>query len=520
MEEPAGTVLPGKGEVREITLSTNVNLPNVQTTMNRALYLPIVAVLLLICGAPSRSVAASIVKLSTSTYSAPEGNGQVSIMLVRTNSVDAVAGVTLTTSNLTAHAGLDYTELATNIVFGIGEMYRLLVIPLAMDGLLEDTEQFLLTIANPLDGTVLGTPSSASVQILNTGSFDFEWDQYFVQEDEVAVQVGISRNAHLEIPAALDVYTVDGPARAGLDYVSVSNRVRFETGERLQLVTVSILEDTLREGPETFTLKLANPTEGFALGRNITTTVKILDDDPTIHFESNADWIREDAGSLEVRVRRGGGGGRGPFTVEYATRAVTATPGKDYLETRGTLAFVEGETVGWFTVPILADQSPEKDEQFLIELSQAQGGAELGPAMNILKRVTIHDTSGETPHSLDQLKVGPDGGLSISLRGQTHSRYNDFISLFPLEQSSNLGNWGALGMLFRTNRSVQPLIYAGSIPRGPTSGFFRTPTRQFLTPTVPPTGPHAVGRLDRWLSDPSRRNRFGISTNNSFQVSI
>lgn len=389
-----------------------------------------------------------------------------------------------------------------------------------MDGLVEDTEQFELTIADPLEGTGLGTPSSALVRILNTGSFEFEWDHYWAQEGEDAVQVGISRNANVEIPAALDVYTVDGTARAGLDYVSVSNRVQFAANERLQFVSVPILEDAFLEGPETFTLKLANPPEGFALGTNLTATVKILDDDPTVHFESNTDWVREDAGSIEVRVKRGGGGGRGPFTVGYATKAITATPGEDYFDTRGTLAFGEGETVRWFNVPIVADQSPERDEQFLIELSQAEGGAELGPATNISERVTIHDTSGETPHDFDQLRVASDGGLSISLRGKAHSRFNDFLNLFPLEQSSDLGRWSALGMPFRTNRSVAPLTFVGSIPRGMASGFFRTPTRQFLTPTAPPTGPYAVGRLDRWLTDPSRRNRFGVSTNNAFQVSI
>ena len=488
--------------------------------MKTALCPTLVAVLLLLGGGtPGHAAAASLVRFSTNAYTATEGNRHMTVMLVRTNFVDAVAGVTLTTSNMTAIAGSDYTGLATNIVFGIGEMYRSLVIPIVMDGLFEGTERFRAVIGDPIDGTRLGD-RFAVVNILNTGCFEFEWDRYWAQEDEGAVQVRVLRNDSLETAAALDVYTVDGTASAGLDYVGVSNRLHFAAGERLRFVTVPILEDPLREGPENFTVKLANPTEGFALGTNVTTTVKVLDDNPSIHFESDTAWVRENAGSVAVRVKRGGGGGRGAFTVDYATRAVTATPGEDYVETRGTLAFARGETARWLAVPILADLLPEADEEFLLELSQAQGGAALGPATNTVERVTIHDTSGETPHSLDQPKVGFNGALSISLRGQAHARFNDYFNLFPLEQSSDLGSWSALGMLVRTNLSAVPTAYVGSIPPGAASGFFRTPTRQFLTPSAPPTGPHAVGRMDRWLIDPTRRNRFGVSTNSAFQVSI
>ncbi len=42
----------------------------------------------------------------------------------------------------------------------------------------------------------------------------------------------------------------------------------------------------------------------------------------------------------------------------------------------------------------------------------------------------------------------------------------------------------------------------------------------FVTPSIPPTGPYPVGLVRRFLFDPSRRNRFGISTNNSFFVTV
>jgi dienelactone hydrolase len=50
--------------------------------------------------------------------------------------------------------------------------------------------------------------------------------------------------------------------------------------------------------------------------------------------------------------------------------------------------------------------------------------------------------------------------------------------------------------------------------------FYRTGTNHLITAMLNPTGPHSVGMVNRWLTDPTRRNRFGISTNGSFMVMI
>jgi dienelactone hydrolase len=41
-----------------------------------------------------------------------------------------------------------------------------------------------------------------------------------------------------------------------------------------------------------------------------------------------------------------------------------------------------------------------------------------------------------------------------------------------------------------------------------------------ITPELPPTGPYAVGVTTRVVTDPSRTNRYGISTNSSFMMSV
>ena len=58
----------------------------------------------------------------------------------------------------------------------------------------------------------------------------------------------------------VDYSTVDGTAKAGSDYTATSGKLTFAAGETSKTVAVKVLSDSVTEGTETFSLKLANPT--------------------------------------------------------------------------------------------------------------------------------------------------------------------------------------------------------------------------------------------------------------------
>src|SRR5262249_58992087 len=62
-----------------------------------------------------------------------------------------------------------------------------------------------------------------------------------------------------------------------------------------------------------------------------------------------------------------------PATVHYATRDGTATAGKDYVATSGTLRFEPGERQKTVAVEVIGDTVPEDNETFTVELSDAVG---------------------------------------------------------------------------------------------------------------------------------------------------
>src|SRR5205823_2298247 len=67
-----------------------------------------------------------------------------------------------------------------------------------------------------------------------------------------------------------------GASSPGADYVSASGTLTFAPGVTSQTVQVTIIGDTLREGNETFTVVLSNPTGGAVIGTG-TGTVTIVD---------------------------------------------------------------------------------------------------------------------------------------------------------------------------------------------------------------------------------------------------
>lgn len=76
----------------------------------------------------------------------------------------------------------------------------------------------------------------------------------------------------------VDVVTADGSAIDTEDYVPTSTTITFNPGETVKPVDVAILDDTLSEGNETFTVTMSNPVNA-ALDAVASGTATIVDDE-------------------------------------------------------------------------------------------------------------------------------------------------------------------------------------------------------------------------------------------------
>jgi len=104
-------------------------------------------------------------------------------------------------------------------------------------------------------------------------------------------------------------------------------------------------------------------------------------------FSAGTYVVNENAGSVTVGVTRSGNVSR-PVTINYATSNGTAETSTDYVATSGALQFAPGETIKFFSVPIVDDDLVERTETINVSLSGA-AGVVLGSPFN--STITILD---------------------------------------------------------------------------------------------------------------------------------
>eukprot|EP00929_Paragymnodinium_shiwhaense_P000766 TRINITY_DN10099_c0_g4_i2.p1 TRINITY_DN10099_c0_g4~~TRINITY_DN10099_c0_g4_i2.p1 ORF type:complete len:868 (+),score=255.18 TRINITY_DN10099_c0_g4_i2:124-2727(+) len=108
-------------------------------------------------------------------------------------------------------------------------------------------------------------------------------------------------------------------------------------------------------------------------------------------------------------------GTKGNVTCTWWTEKLTAVPGVDYMESRGTLDFQHGQTHADLSIEIMPKRHGEKNDEFLVYLSEPTGGAIFNP----------NDDGGTTScvlsvllinHSHEVVPAGQIGNMMLKLR--------------------------------------------------------------------------------------------------------
>lgn len=214
------------------------------------------------------------------------------------------------------------------------------------------------------------------------------------------------------VPVSVD-YFLQGNATFGRDYrladggrqlPSPSGTLEFRAGETTKRISVSILNDTLREATEQLTVALFRPRNA-TLGSATSAGVTIVDDDSyTASIATRAGVggaTRLPEGTAGEFVLRLSAPATRPETFSINTlRTGTATAGADYRGlTNLPLVFAVGETQKAFRIQTLADgNAAEPDEFFFIEATPATAGF---PAVDPFG-VTI---AGAGPAAVPQLSI-------------------------------------------------------------------------------------------------------------------
>jgi hypothetical protein len=105
------------------------------------------------------------VQFSTAGYTVAENGGSAVITVTRTGDTSGQASVSYATRDDTARAGIDYTPVSGQLVFGPGETSKTFTVPVRDRGLTSGTATVSLTLGNPTGGATLGSPQTVVLTI-------------------------------------------------------------------------------------------------------------------------------------------------------------------------------------------------------------------------------------------------------------------------------------------------------------------------------------------------------------------
>jgi hypothetical protein len=353
------------------------------------------------------------IELGVESVKATEGKGPVTVKVPVTRTgpspLAGGVGVTLTTFAGTAFPGEDYTEVTKTVTFPAGVASVTADLTILPDAIDENDETFGVRILAPSEGADLGEQTTALVTIVDDdsgGVIQFLAPNYMGTEGVGTglILVKVQRTGGLAA-AGVDLSIESGNATPGDDFTIATGQVNFAPGQTTATQTLTILNDVLGEGPETTTLKLANPTGGASLGPRFSTLVTITDNEPAVQFLLSAQSVAESSGSVKVTVSRTPG--PGPVTVDYGVTGGNATPLADFGPASGSLGFAANELSKVLTIPIVNDGSGEGLETFILGLSNP-GGASIGARST--NTISITDNEPAIQFSLAAQSVAESAG--------------------------------------------------------------------------------------------------------------
>ncbi len=411
---------------------------------------------------------AGTLAFSSTTYTGTEGGPAVVITVVRSGGAASGVTVQYATSNGSATAGSDYTPRSGTLSFGAGQTSRTFTVLILDDTAVESTETVNLTLRNPTGGATLRTPSTAALHILDNDSIvQFSAPTYAHGESAGLTSINVVRSGSLGTTATVRYEISGGTATAGADYTAAaSGLLTFGPDVASRSVPITIVRDTLAEGPETINIVLSNPTAGMRLGPTSSAVLTIVDDDAAgrIAFSTSAYTAVEGGSAAVITVVRTGGAASG-VTVRYATSSGTATAGADYVSQSGTLTFPAGATTATFTVPIVDNSTTESNETVRLILSNPTGGASLGsPATALLtigdNEAVVEFTGTWVGTSFEVRRSGPVNGTVTVEYAATDGTAVGGVDYAPLAGTLTFGP----GV---TSRLIPVRIIADTIREGP-----------------------------------------------------
>jgi hypothetical protein len=327
-------------------------------------------------------------------------------------SMSASSGLPVTvsffTSDVSAHAGTDYTPESGSLTFAPGQTVQTITVPII--------NQTTPTPNRVFDVNLSGPTNASLAKAVGIGTIDNSATlPRFINISDIQVPVGaagatatftLTLTSASASPVTVQYATADITAVAGIDYLPAAGLVTFNPGQTTQTIDVSILGVTAAGPSKQFALKLTNSanaslsrTQAVATLVNTIAQPALSVNNVTVtNLSPNATFTVSLVGATTL-----------PVSVQFATMDGTALAGREYTATSGTLTFSPGQTSLPINVPILKDAVfGPASETFTLNLSNPTNAT----ILTATGRATIINTTLPPQVTIDNFsQVKPMSGL-------------------------------------------------------------------------------------------------------------
>jgi hypothetical protein len=166
------------------------------------------------------------------------------------------------------------------VTFAANSTSQIISVSVNGDTTFEPNETFTVNLYNPNNGAALSTATATgtitnddlpSINLSPNGQTVVEG---LTSPQNLSYTVSLSGSSTQTI--TVQYSTANGTALAGSDYTTTTGTLTFTPGVTSQTISIPILNDSVNEANETFTLKLTSPTNAI-LGGTATVTTTITD---------------------------------------------------------------------------------------------------------------------------------------------------------------------------------------------------------------------------------------------------
>ena len=204
-------------------------------------------------------------RILISDATASEEEGELNFAITLEGRSDRSLSVEWTTSAGTARPGEDYVESSGTLIIGPAANRGEITVPLLDDTIPEEDESLTLTLSQPMNARINGRTISATGTIRDNDQVRGPLPEIRITDSAAAESAGqlvfaATLNRAAGMPATVRWATSAGTATAGLDYVESGGTLTFSPGQTSANIAVTLLDDLLYEGPETFRVTLSEPS--------------------------------------------------------------------------------------------------------------------------------------------------------------------------------------------------------------------------------------------------------------------